>query len=33
MNPTLISHTEANVTGMSHRFHTGTEAYIGEEYM
>lgn len=27
MNPTLISHTEANVTGMSHRFHTGTEAY------
>lgn len=26
-NPTLISHTEANVTGMSHRFHTGTEAY------
>lgn len=27
MNPTLISHTEANVTGMSNRFHTGTEAY------
>lgn len=27
MNPTLISHTEANVTGKTHRFHTGTEAY------